>query len=190
MKNLRSKLKQWVQGATTVKPIRSRVDTPSLMEQRQLDKQQSRDNDKFMGNIYQRVKTHRNGEAINLLLTRYDASTPVAELEELYKRVEEWGPSRTLMCLGRLIIHCLDKEKRYGRVMVFIEKCQAISPQFVLTDLTKTLFYVRFAIETGKLEVAKNMLVDSEERYGELVNQKQCREFFQQIFKNEIDIIL
>ncbi len=160
------------------------------MEQRKLDRLQSRENDKFMGNIYQRVKTHRNAEAINLLLTRYDASTPVAELEALYKRVEEWGPSRTLLCLGRLIIHCLDDEKRYGRVMVFIEKCQAISPQFVLADLSKTLFYVRFAIDAGKLEVAKDMLVDSEVRYGELVNQNQCREFLQYVLKNEIDIIL
>ena len=74
--------------------------------------------------------------------------------------------------------------------MVYIEKCQAVSSQFVLPDLSKTLFYVRFAMETGKLEVAKNMLIDSEERYGELVNQKQSREFLQHILKNEIDIIL
>jgi len=188
--NLRSKLKQLVRGAAIAKPVRSRVDTTSLMEQRQLEKQQSRDNDKFMGNIYQRVKTHRDAEAINLLLSRYDNSTPVAELEVLFQRVEEWGQSRTLLCLGRLIVHCLDEEKRFGRGLVFVERCQAISPQFVLADMSKTLFYVRLAMDTGKLEVAKNMLVDSDERYGQLVNQNQCREFLQHILKNEIDIIL
>jgi len=143
-----------------------------------------------MGSIYQCVKTHRNAEAITQLLTRYDDATPVVDLEAVFERVNEWGPSRTLLCLGRLIIYCLDDEKRFGRAMVYIEKCQNISPQFVLADLSKTLFYVRFAMETGKLEVAKNMLVDADERYGGLVNQKQCQEFLQQVLKNDIDIIL
>ena len=160
------------------------------IEGNQLAKQKTRDEDKFMGNVYQCVRTHRNGEAIVLLLTRYDESTPVSDLEIVYKRVEEWGPSRTLLCLGRLIIHCLDEDKRFGRALVFIEKCQIISPQFVIADLSKTLFYARFAMETGKLEIAKNMLIDSDERYGAHVNQKQCQEFLQQILKNEIDIIL
>lgn len=159
-------------------------------DKRLLEKQISRDRDKLMGNVYQRVKTHRDAEATSLLLTRYDSLTPVAELEALYKRVAEWGPSKTLLCIGRLIIHCLDKDKRFGRVIVYIEICQAISPRFVLADLSKTLFYARFAMETGKIEVAKNLLMDSEQRYGTLVNQIQSQQFLRNILKNEIDIIL
>ena len=91
-------------GKTRSEAFRGKVAT----EQRQIERQQVRDIDKFMGKIYQCVKTHRDAEAINLLLSKYDLDTPIMELEEVYKRVEEWGPSRTQLCLGRMIIHLLD----------------------------------------------------------------------------------
>lgn len=150
-------------------------------EKYRFEKQQVRDFDKFMGHIYQCVKTHRDGEAISSLFSRYDESTSIPELEALYKRIEEWGPSRTLLCFGRMIIHILGEENRHGRVMVYIEKCQAISPQFILADLSKTLFYARFAIETGKFDVAKKMLENPEQRFGVQVNVEQCHQFLRYI---------
>lgn len=169
-------------GKTRSEAFRGKVAT----EQRQIERQQVRDIDKFMGKIYQCVKTHRDAEAINLLLSKYDLDTPIMELEEVYKRVEEWGPSRTQLCLGRMIIHLLDQDKRHGRAFAYIDKCQSVSPQFVLADLSKTLFYARFAIETGKLDIGKNMVVDSEKRYGKMVNADQCRQFYHYILKNEV----
>ena len=160
------------------------------IEQQRVVKQKTLDFDKFMSGVYQCLKTQRDGEAINRLLDEYDFSTPIDELESLYKRIEEWGPSRTLLCFGRLIIHQLDSDKRYGRAMVYIEKCQIVSPQFVLADLSKTLFYARFAMESGKPDVAKNMLVDAEDRYGDRVNASQCRQFLQMVLKDQIDIVL
>lgn len=168
-------------GKTRSEAFRGKVAT----EQRQVVKQQELDTDKFMGKVYQCVKTHRDAEAINLLMSKYDLDTPIMELEEVYKRVEEWGPSRTQLCLGRLIIHLLDQDKRHGRAFAYIDKCHSVSPQFVLADLSKTLFYARFAIETGKLDIGKNMVVDSEKRYGTLVNADQCREFHHYILKNQ-----
>ncbi|MDH5356550.1 MAG: hypothetical protein OEY09_19060, partial [Gammaproteobacteria bacterium] len=94
--------------------------------------------------------------------------------------------SRTQLCLGRLIIHLLDQDKRHGRAFAYIEKCQSVSTQFVLADLSKTLFYARFAIEAGKLDVGKNMVVDCEKRYGTMVNSDQCREFHHYILKNQV----
>ena len=169
-------------GKTRSEAFRSKV----ASEQRQIEVQQTRDFDKFMGKVYQCVKTHRDGEAINLLLSKYGLDTPVKELEDLFKRVEEWGPSRTQLCLGRLIIHLLDQDKRHGRAFAYIEKCQSVSTQFVLADLSKTLFYARFAIEAGKLDVGKNMVVDCEKRYGTMVNSDQCREFHHYILKNQV----
>jgi len=160
------------------------------MDQQQGEKQKTLDFDKFMSGVYQCVKTQRHGEAVNRLLGEYDLTTPIDELESLYKRIEVWGPSRTLLCFGRLIIHQLDSDKRYGRAIVYIEKCQAISPQFVLADLSKTLFYARFAAETGKPEIAKNMLVDAESRYGGLVNESQAQQILCTVLKDQIDIIL
>lgn len=160
------------------------------IEKNKVAKDQVLDHDKFIGHIYQCVKTHRDGEAINALLSRYALSTPIADLEAVYKRIETWGPSRTMLCFARLIIHQLDGEQRYGRVIVYIEKCQVVSPHFVLPDLAKTLFYARFAIETGKPEIAKSLVEDSERRYGTMVNADQCREFELKVAKDKVDILL
>ncbi len=150
-----------------------------VSEQTQLAKQQARDFDKFMGHIYQCVKTHRDAEAIITLLSRYDLSTSVPELESVFKRIEEWGPSRTLLCFGRLIIHQLAEDNRHGRCIVYLEKCQSISPEFVLAQLSQTIFYARFALETGKLDIAKKMLSNPQKRYGGMVDVKQCRQLLQ-----------
>ena len=145
-----------------------------VMEQKLSQKQEAQAEDKFMGKIYQLVKTHRDSEAVNTLLERYDLGTPTNDLELLFNRIEEWGPSRTLLCVGRLIIHKLDKEKRDGRVIVYIEKCQAISPHFLLGDLSKVLHYAEVGLETGRLDVVKNLVTNAEKRYGDLVNCDQC----------------
>jgi hypothetical protein len=144
------------------------------MDQRLAAKHETQDQDRFMGKLYQMVKTHRDSEAVNLLLTRYDLDTPTHELEKLLERMEEWGPSRTLLCLARLIIHKLDKESRDGKALVYIAKYQKISPKFLLSDLSRVLHYAEMALETGRLEITRNLLDDAQNRYSGLVNCEQC----------------
>lgn len=162
-------------GKTRSEAFRAKND----IEERQLSKQQKLEHDKFMGRLYQMVKTHRNSEAVLTFLTRYGIDTPTHELESLFEPVKNWGPSRMALCLGRLIIEKLEREKRYGRVIHMIEKCQSISPQFVLHDITRTLFYAQMAIETGKHEVAQNLLDNPNKRYGVLLNPDQCNHLLQ-----------
>ena len=134
-----------------------------------------RDYDRFMGRVYRNVGCHRDSEAVCMLMEEYDyLQTPMSELESLYQHVEQWGPSRTLLCLGRLIIYRLDREKRHDRVLGYIEKCQLVSPGFVLPELSRVTFYARQAIEAGKLEVAKKLVVDHETRYGDLIGGVEC----------------
>jgi membrane associated rhomboid family serine protease len=144
------------------------------MDQRQEKKQETQDQDRFMQQLYKIVTTHQDSKAVNLLLTRYDLDTPTYELEKLFERIEEWGPSRTLLCLGRLIIHKLDKEKRDGKALVYIAKCQSISPKFLLSDLSRVLHYAEMATETGRLEITRNLVADAQKRYGDLINLEQC----------------
>ena len=125
-------------------------------------KQAVQDYDRFMNELYRQVNTKRDAEAIAQMLTRFDESTPIAELEAAFKRVSEWGPSRTQLCLGRLIIDRLDYEKRYGRAIAFIEKCQAVSPEFLLPDMRRTRFYENACREAGRLETAKNLRLKNE----------------------------
>lgn len=134
-----------------------------------------REYDRLMGGVYRMVGCHRDSDAVYLLMDQYDyLQTGTQEFEALYEHVEQWGPSRTLLCLGRLIIYKFDREKRHDRVLTYIEKCQNISPQFVLPELSRVTFYARQAIEAGKLGLAKNLIAEHETRYRDLVGSGEC----------------
>ena len=136
--------------------------------------------DRFMALIYQKVTTNRDSDAVVALLERYGSETPYTELETVFERFLEWGPSRATLCLGRLIIEILDREQRHGKVLMLIEQCQAISPKFVLPDLTRTLFFAQMALDTGKPEIARNLTYDAVARYGRLVDAEQANHLCQQ----------
>ena len=144
--------------------------------------------DRFMGRVYRMVSCHRDSDAISMLMEEYDyLQTHTREFEALYKHVEQWGPSRTLLCLGRLIIYKLDREKRHDRVRAYIEKCQVISPRFVLPELSRVTFYARQAIDAGKFDMAKNLVVEHETRYGDLVGGGECDRLLK-LIEPDIDV--
>jgi len=146
------------------------------------------DYDRFMGRVYRMVGCHRDSDAVNMLMDEYDyLQTHTHEFEALFKHVEQWGSSRTLLCLGRLMIYKLDREKRHERVLAYIEKCQSISPRFVLPELSRVTFYARQAIEAGRLELAKNLVVEHETRYGDLVGSGECDRLLQ-LIEPDIDV--
>ena len=145
--------------------------------QQKTSKDNEREQEHFMSKLYKAVSTHRDSEAVAMLMDRYDAfQTPASQYEELFERVQQWGPSRALLCLGRLIINLLNKERRYGRALFYIEKCQKISPKFILAELSQTVFYAKMAVETDKLEVARNLVSEPEKRFGNKVNVQLCNQ--------------
>lgn len=146
----------------------------SEMNQLEEKKREAKDQDRFMQQLSRMVTTHQDSNAINILLTRYDFDTPTYELEKLFERIAKWGPSRTLLCLGRLIIHKLDEEKRDGKALIYIAKCQNFSPKFIIHNLSRVLHYAEMALETGRLEITMNLVTDAQKRYGDLVNFEQC----------------
>ena len=147
-----------------------------------------RDFDRFMARVYKMVSVHRDSDAIWLLMNEYDyLQTRTQEFEALYRHVEQWGRSRTLLCLGRVIIYKLDRDKRQDQVLVYIEKCQQISPGFILPELARVTFYARRAVEAGKLAVAKNLVVDHETRYGEFIGSGECQRLLQ-LIDPDIDV--
>jgi hypothetical protein len=158
------------------------------LEQQQAPKMSVREYDRLMGGVYRMVGCHRDSDAICLLMNEYDyLQTQTREFEVLYAHVEQWGPSRTLLCLGRLIIYKLDREKRHDRVITYIDKCQKISPQFLLPELSRVTFYARLAIEAGKLNIAKNLVVEYETRYGGLVGSGECDRMLK-LIEPDIDV--
>ena len=144
--------------------------------------------DRLMRSVYRMVSCHRNGDAIYLLMDAYDyLQTRTQEFEKLFRYVEEWGPSRTLLCLGRLIIYKLDRERRHDRVINYIEICQQINPRFQLPELSRVTFYARQAIERGKFDMAKNLVADYETRYGSAVGGGECERLLQ-LIEPDIDV--
>ena len=133
-----------------------------VLDERQAAKEATRNYDRFMNDLYRQVNSNRDSEAIALMLSRFDDHTPIQELEAAFQRISEWGPSRTLLCLGRMIIDRLDYEKRYGRAIAFIEKCQAVSPGFLLPDMNRTRFYEQTCRDAGRTEAAKNLRLNNE----------------------------
>ncbi len=133
-----------------------------VLDERQATKEATRDYDRFMSDLYRQVSSNRDSEAIAMMMIRFDERTPVPELEAAFQRISEWGPSRTLLCLGRMIIDRLDYEKRYGRAIAIIEKCQAVSPGFLLPDMQRTRFYEQACRDAGRLETAKNLRLKNE----------------------------
>ena len=147
-----------------------------------------REYDRFMGRVYRMVSCHRDSDAVYMMLDQYDyLKTSTQEFETLYKHVEQWGPSRTLLCLGRLLIYRLDREKRHDWVLTYIEKCQGINPQFVLPELFRVTFFARQAIEAGKLDMAKNLIAEHETRYGDLVGSGECDRLLK-LLEPDIDV--
>jgi membrane associated rhomboid family serine protease len=144
-----------------------------LQQQQQARESQLAD-DRFMRHLYQLVKTHRDSEAVGELLDRYHAA-PVHELLPVYQHLATWDASRTLLCFGRYIIDRLDQEKRYGKALMQIEACQAMSAGFVLGDVSRTLFYAQMAIDTGKSHVAQHLLDNPRQRYAGQLNFDQCK---------------
>jgi hypothetical protein len=158
------------------------------MSEQQPQKASVQEHDRFMGRIYRMVGCHRDSDAVNMLIDEYDyLQTETQEFEALYQHVEQWGPSRTLLCLGRLIIYKLDREKRQDRVITYIEKCQKINPQFLLPELSRVTFYARQAIAVGKLGLAKNLVVEYETRYGDLVGSGECDRLLK-LIEPDIDV--
>lgn len=144
--------------------------------------------DRMMRRVHRMVGCHRDHDAVYMLMNEYDyLQTRTREFETLYQHVEQWGPSRTLLCIGRLIIYKFDREKRHDRVLVYIEKCQQLSPRFVLPELSRVTFFARQAIAAGKLELAKDLVVDHETRYGDIVGGGECERLLQ-LLEPDIDV--
>jgi membrane associated rhomboid family serine protease len=154
-----------------------------VMDEKMTEKKETREQERFMQQLYKMVTTHRDSDAVNLIISKHDMDTPTHELEQLFERMEEWGPSRALLCLGRLIIHKLDQEKRDGKALVYIARCQKLSPKFLLSDLSRVLHYAEMALDTGRLEITRNLVADANKRYGDLLNCEHCNHLLQRASK-------
>ncbi len=139
-------------------------------------KQQQLEYDRLMSRLYKAVSAKQDSEALAVLLQPYQLDQLTsAQVEQWYDRVKTWGPSRTLLCLGRLMIELLQQEKNQARAIYYIKQCQSINPQFLLPDLSQTVVFAQMALDTHDIDVAKHLLNKPNERYLAYVEINQLK---------------
>jgi len=145
------------------------------LKNRQQQKEFKKVEDAFMSKLHRYVGAHRDSDAIALILKDYELQSASPEIfEQLFERVKQWGDSVTGLCLGRLVINLLIQNNKYPRALLFVEKCQAISDEFVLADPSKVLLLAQMAKDHHQYQVAYLLIRDAHERYGEYIDYGQC----------------
>lgn len=133
----------------------------------QMQKEFKKNNDEFMEKLHRYVRTHQDSQAQALILDDYEMKSSSPEIyEELFERVQEWGPSRTLLCIGRLIINLYIQQSKYARALHYAQKCLAISAEFVLADSKNLVLLATMAKDSGEFELAYGLVSRADERYG------------------------
>lgn len=140
-------------------------------------KQQQIEYDRLMTRLYKAVSSKQDSEALVILLQPYTLEQLTsAQVEQWYDRVKTWGASRSLLCLGRLMIYLLQQERNQARAIYYIKQCQSINPEFLLPDLSQTVILAQMALYTGDIEAAKNLLNKPKQRYQRFVNIDELKE--------------
>ena len=104
-------------------------------KQRQLFKQSKKAYELHMDEVFRLVRQQRDSDAIVLLLNSYEqyASDPTF-LENMFNRVMSWGPSRTGLCVGRMLVHILCTQKKYSWAYRIAKQCIEVTDEFVYAD--------------------------------------------------------
>lgn len=145
------------------------------IQARTQEKQEKRYNDEYMSLMCRHVRLHRDSQAIVLILENYEVQSASVEIyEELFNSVQSWGDSRTLLCLGRLLINLLIEHRKYAKALVYVEKCQKVSAEFVLANPVNVMMLANMARENKQYEIAYLLVKDAQTRYGEYVDAHQC----------------
>ncbi len=146
------------------------------IENKQREKQATKDYDEHMGRLYQYVSCKNDGEAVALMLEDYELHSVCPEIyEEKFQRMREWGASRAVLCMGRVCISLLLTQRLYKRAFIIAEQCQAITKDFVLADPEEVLLLYQGLINLQQYEVAYYLIHDAGRRYGEYIDTARCR---------------
>jgi len=141
----------------------------------QQQKQFKKNNEDLMENIHRFVRIYKDSDAINLIVKDYETQSSSVEIFiELFERIKDWGDSLTLLCVGRLIINLQMENKKYASALLYVEKCQKITEDFVLADPKHVLILANMARKNQQFEMSYLLVKNASERYGEFINFENC----------------
>jgi len=85
--------------------------------------------------VYQHVRHGQDSEALIILMDDIELyRADIKILEYMFERVMTWGPSRSGLCLGRLLIHLLCQRQKYAWAHRITEECIKIAPEFIFAN--------------------------------------------------------
>jgi len=128
--------------------------------------QAKKDYAKYEYKILQCVRTDRDGEAINLILENYDIQKDSPEIyEELFDTMKQWGNSRALFCIGRLLINLLIENNKMAKALWYTEQCLSMTERFVLANANNVIYMAKLAMQNHQYELAYLIIHDANNRY-------------------------
>ena len=134
-----------------------------------------RDYENYLSRIYQLVQANRDSDAIMLALDGFEEKHYSVEIyTEMFERMYDWGPNRTLLCTGRLCIDLFMRNNNFHRALEITKCCITVSDDFLIADPAHVQLLAKHAIETNQHDVAYTIIKNAAERYGDSINITQC----------------
>lgn len=108
--------------------------TRRLKQQREM-RTATEDYESRMEDIYLSVRSENDSTAILMLLEQYDLWSESPDVyDDIYQRMQQWGKSRALLCIGRLTIHLYASKGKTARAQAIVIQCLKYDPTFALAD--------------------------------------------------------
>ena len=139
------------------------------------EREAKRDYEQCMSRVYNYVQATRDSDALMLILEDYEIKQHSIEIyQELFDRMQQWGPSRALLCTGRLIIDSHMHNRQYSAANNMAKQCHTIAPDFVLADSLHVLVLAKHAMTVNEYELAWMIVRNAGERYGNTIDTIGC----------------
>jgi membrane associated rhomboid family serine protease len=134
-----------------------------------------RDYENYLSRIYQLAQANRESDAVVLALDGFEEKQYSVEIyTEMFERINDWGPSRTLLCTGRLCIDLFMRNNNFHRALEISKRCIAVTDDFLIADPIHVQLLAKHAIETNQHDVAYTIIKNAAQRYGDSINMTQC----------------
>jgi hypothetical protein len=126
---------------------------------------------RFVDRLYRCVKAGKDSEALALMLADYDLYKDSTEIyETLFWEMKAYHHRRSMLCLGRLSIGELLKQRQYARAIAIAEACFEATELFALADPKDVIVLATQAYKQKHHKLANMLVENAEAAYGTAID--------------------
>ncbi len=131
---------------------------------------------KFEDRLYRLVKVGNDSDAIVLMLDDYDLYKDSIEIyETIFWEMKDYLHRRSMLCLGRLNIGELLKQRLYARAIAIAEACFDATDSFALADPNDVMLLANQAYKQKHYKLAKLLVANAESAFGTEIDCSQLQ---------------